>query len=118
MLLGREGASASHEIAQLSGVTTMSVSRAVTSLERKGWITGAVDAGNRRRKILRLSKEGRALYKKMLPTADTVAVSLFDSLRPNEILAFDNYVTTLIESLEARDEEGRSIFVERTRPES
>ncbi|PQA86075.1 MarR family winged helix-turn-helix transcriptional regulator [Hyphococcus luteus] len=118
MLIGRLGTAASHEIADMSGVTTMSVSRAVTSLERKGWIACRVDDENRRRKILRLTREGEKLYKQMLPTADRVATYLFTSLRPEEILAFDHYVATLTESLEARDEEGRSIFLEETRPDA
>lgn len=118
MLIGRLGAAASHELAEISGVTTMSISRAVTSLERKGWVTCNVDDNNRRRKILRLTQEGQKLYKKMLPTADKVAKYLFNSLRTNEILAFDRYVTTLTESLEAHDDEGRSIFIEKTRPDA
>lgn len=118
MLIGRLGTAASHEIAEISGVTTMSISRAVTSLERKGWIACRIDDDNRRRKILRLTKEGEKLYKKMLPTADRVAQYLFTSLRPEEIQAFDRYVATLTESLEARDKEGRSIFLEKTRPDA
>lgn len=118
MLIGRLGASASHELAEISGVSTMSISRAVTSLERKGWITCNIDENNRRRKILRLTSEGRRLYKQMLPTADKVAQYLFDSLREDEFLAFDHYVVRLIDSLEASDEEGRSIFLEKTRPEA
>ena len=118
MLIGREGAAASHELADISGVTTMRISRAVPSLERKGWIACSVDADNRRRKILRLTRNGQKLYRQMLPTADKVAKYLFDSLREDEILAFDRYVTTLIESLEARDEAGRSIFIEETRPDA
>ncbi len=117
MLIGRLGEAASHELAEISGVTTMSISRAVTSLQRKGWITCSVDEENRRRKILRLSKDGQKLYQKMLPTADKVAKYLFDSLRRDEMMAFDRYVATLTESLEARDDEGRSIFIERTRPD-
>lgn len=118
MLIGRQGAAASHELADISGVTTMSISRAVTSLERKGWIACSVDDNNRRRKILRLTRDGKKLYKAMLPTADKVARYLFNSLRVDEILAFDRYVTTLIDSLEAHDDDGRSIFIEKTRPDA
>jgi hypothetical protein len=53
----------------------------------------------------------------MLPTTDKVAQYLFEALRPDEIMAFDRYVTTLTDALEAQDEEGRSLFLERTRPE-
>ena len=117
MLIGRLGSAASHELADISGVTTMSVSRAVASLERKGWVTCCIDDNNRRRKIVSLSKEGAKLFQKMLPTADKVANYLFTSLQSDEVLAFDRYVTTLIKSLEARDDEGRSVFIENTRPD-
>lgn len=117
MLIGRLGTTASHELAEISGVTTMSISRAVTSLERKGWVVAKTDPDNRRRKILRLTKEGARLYKKMLPTADKVAKYLFESLKPADMLAFDRSVAALIDSLDARDDEGRSIFIEQTKPE-
>ncbi|WP_428410334.1 MarR family winged helix-turn-helix transcriptional regulator [Hyphococcus sp.] len=118
MLIGRLGKAASHEIAEISGVTTMSVSRAVTSLERKGRIACKVDPQNRRRKILRLTKEGERLYQKMLPTADNVATYLFNSLQPEEVRAFDSIMAKLIDSLDARDADGRSVFIEKTRPEN
>lgn len=117
MLIGRQKTAVSHELAEISGVTTMSISRAVTSLERKGWITSRADPENRRRKILRHSKDGARLYKKMLPTADKVATYLFTSLQSDEIHAFNAYMEKLIHSLEARDERGRSIFIEKTRPD-
>ena len=53
----------------------------------------------------------------MLPTADKVATYLFTSLQSDEILAFNAYMEKLIHSLEARDERGRSIFIEKTRPD-
>ena len=39
------------------------------------------------------------------------------ALRPDEIMAFDRFVRTVTEKLEARDAEGRSLFLERTRPD-
>ena len=117
MMIGRLGSSASHELAEMTGVTTMSVSRAVAMLERHGRITVETDATNRRRKTLALTAEGERLYRTMLPTTDKVADYLFAALRPDEIMAFDRYVTTLTEALEAQDEEGRSRFVEETRPD-
>ncbi len=53
----------------------------------------------------------------MLPTTDLVADYLFSLLQPDEIARFDRMVSTLIQGLEARDEQGRSVFIERTRPE-
>ena len=117
MMIGRLGTSASHELSELTGVNTMSVSRAVSALQRHGRIEVTTDPGNRRRKTLTLTPEGQRLYETMLPTTDKVAQYLFEALRPDEIMAFDRYVTTLTDALEAQDEEGRSLFLERTRPE-
>lgn len=116
MIIGRIGVTASHELAEETGLNTMRVSRAVASLQANGRIEVRTDPNNRRRKTLRLTPEGRRLYEQMLPTTDAVASYLFESLRLDEILAFDRYVTTLIDSLEARDQQGRSLFLERTRP--
>lgn len=117
MMIGRLGVTASHEIADLTGVNAMSVSRAVAALQRHGRIQVTTDPNNRRRKVLTLTPEGAILYRKMLPATDKVARYLFEALRPDEVMAFDRYVTTLTEALEARDEEGRSLFLERTRPD-
>jgi len=117
MLIGRLGETASHELAEATGVNTMSISRAVSGLERRGRITVGTDASNRRRKTLRLTEEGRRLYETMLPTTGKVADYLFAALRPDEIMAFDRYVTTLTDALEAEDDAGRSLFLEQTRPE-
>ena len=117
MLIGRLGSPASHEIAEISGVGVMSISRAVSALQRRGRITVKADPENRRRKLLRLTPVGEKLYRQLAPTTDKVARYLFESLRPDEVRALDRYLTTLIESLEARDEQGRLVFVERTRPD-
>src|SRR5687768_16756456 len=57
MLIGRLGTTASHEIADITGVSTMSVSRAVAALHRHGRISVTPDPGNRRRKMLRLTAQ-------------------------------------------------------------
>ena len=117
MMIGRLGTTASHELSELTGVNTMSVSRAVSALEKHGRITVTTDPANRRRKTLTLTAEGRRLYERMLPSADRVSEYLFAALSPDEITAFDRYVTTLTEALEAQDEQGRSLFLECTRPD-
>jgi DNA-binding MarR family transcriptional regulator len=58
MTIGTLGRSASHELAELTGVNVMSVSRAVATLERHGRIAVIPDPKNRRRKWLTLTEEG------------------------------------------------------------
>lgn len=116
MLIGRLGVTASHELADILGVNPMSVHRAVTMLQHQGRIVIEPDPVDFRRKTLRLSPEGQRLYRQMLPQTDMVAKYLFSSLTPDEVVEFDRLVTVLTKGLEARDEEGRSLFLERTRP--
>jgi MarR family transcriptional regulator, lower aerobic nicotinate degradation pathway regulator len=117
MMIGRLGTTASHEVAELTGVNTMAISRAVALLRKHRRIEVTTDPANRRRKTLRLTPIGHALYEQMLPTTEKVARYLFEALRTDEIMAFDRFVKTVIEKLEATDDDGKSLFLERTRPD-
>jgi DNA-binding MarR family transcriptional regulator len=116
MLIGRLGVTASHELAELLGVNPMSVHRAVQLLHQQGRIAIEPDPADSRRKTLRLTPEGQRLYRQMLPMTDDVAAYLLSLLSPDEVEQFDRMVARLITGLEARDEQGRSVFLERTRP--
>lgn len=116
MAIGRLGASASHELAEHTGVNAMSVSRAVSTLERHGRISVEPDPCNRRRKVLKLTAEGKRLYDIMGPQTIKVADYLLADLPPADLARFDALVGKLIARLEATDENGRSLFLERTKP--
>ncbi len=117
MLIGRHPNSASHELAERTGVNAMSVSRAVSALERHGRVKIERDETNRRRKQLNLTEEGKRLYEIMRPQTERVADYLLSDLKPHEVAMFDHILTTLIATLEASDSEGRSLFLEHTRPD-
>jgi MarR family transcriptional regulator, lower aerobic nicotinate degradation pathway regulator len=115
--IGRLGTTASHELIERIGVNAMGISRAVSALHKHGRITVVTDPQNRRRKTLRLTPSGQRLYEQMRPATNKVARYLFEALRPDEIMAFQHFVKTLIERLDARDEQGHSLLLERTRPD-
>ena len=116
MSIGALGRTASHEVAELTGVNAMSVSRAVATLERHGRVSVTVDQSNRRRKWLSLTEEGERLYHLMRPQSELVAKYLFDAISPDELAAFGTLVEKLIERLDATDEAGNSLFLESTKP--
>jgi DNA-binding MarR family transcriptional regulator len=118
MTIGALGRTASHELAELTGVNVMSVSRAVSTLERHGRIEVRRDSKNRRRKWLALTPEGERLYAAMHPQSMQVADYLFSELSGEEIAQLERIVDRLIGTLEATDDAGRSLFLERTRPEN
>lgn len=117
MTIGTLGRTASHELAELTGVNVMSVSRAVATLQRNGRIEVVRDASNRRRKWLMLTEEGKRLYAIMRPQSEKVADFLFSGMEPEEVAQLESMLTRLIDTLEARDEHGGSLFIERTKPE-
>lgn len=117
MTLGRFGERASHELADMTGVNAMSVSRAITALEKSDRIAVEIDPENRRRKTLSLTKEGARLYEEMRPEADRVAQYLLSQLSGDDLEALDRIVDTLTETLEEKDDLGRSLLIEATRPD-
>jgi len=118
MLIGEHGQTAAHELATALGVNTMAVSRAVAALATRGLVAARVDPASRRRKSLTLTAEGEKMFGEMLPSTLKVADYLLDALGPGELGQLDRLVTTLTERLEAEDGQGRSLFLERTRPDS
>ena len=117
MTIGALGRTASHELAEMTGVNVMSVSRAVATLERHGRIEVVPDPRNRRRKWISLTEEGRRLYTIMRPQSEKVADYLFSDLSDDEAAQLSRILTRLIATLEATDAQGRSLFLERTKPE-
>ncbi len=104
-------------MAEITGVNVMSISRAVATLQRHDRVHVERDTANRRRKWLTLTEEGQRLYDVMRPQSDKVAQYLFSELAEEELVQFDSIVHRLIDKLEARDAEGRSAFLEATKPE-
>ncbi|WP_120077580.1 MarR family winged helix-turn-helix transcriptional regulator [Aurantiacibacter odishensis] len=117
MTIGALGRTASHEVAELTGVNAMSISRAVATLQKHGRVVVERDESNKRRKWLSLSDEGERLYEIMRPQTERVAHYLFGKLEKVELEGFANIVERLIERLDAEDEDGNSLFLERTKPE-
>ena len=116
MTIGRLGRTASHELAEITGVNVMSVSRAVATLQRHGRIEVVRDTANRRRKWLTLTEEGQRLYAIMRPQGEKVADYLFSDLSDGETAQLGTILARLIDTLEAKDGQGRSLFLERTKP--
>jgi DNA-binding MarR family transcriptional regulator len=117
MTIGGLGRTASHELAELTGINVMSVSRAVSTLERHGRIAVCPDPANRRRKWLSLTPEGERLFHAMRPQSVKVADYLFGALSEEQGAELATIVKLLIDTLEARDSTGESLFLQSTRPE-
>lgn len=115
MMAGQIGETASHEIADSTGMPVMAISRTVSALEKRGLVERKVDASNRRRKPIKLTATGRRLFEQMMPTTRLVAKYVFDSLRLDEMLSFDHCINVLTDRVTLLDEQGESVFIKQTR---
>ena len=118
MTIGALGRTASHEVAEITGVNVMSVSRAVATLQRNNRVAVVRDETNRRRKWLTLTEEGQHLYNVMRPQSEKVADYVFNGLDAADLATLADLTAGMIARLEASDASGRSAFLEATRPES
>lgn len=105
MTLAQLGEAASHEICDALGMHPMNVSRAVANLRKQGRIAEERDPNNRRRKILSLTPEGKALHEKLTPQIDKIAEFLFGSMSPLEVEFLNKLLDLLIARLESVDPE-------------
>jgi DNA-binding MarR family transcriptional regulator len=100
MCLHGEGACAGHDITELMAIPPMNVSRALASLANRGWIEPALDPGNRRRRPVRLSEEGKNACLAMEGDIDSVAHELLGMLSASEATALQSTVDAVIGRLE------------------
>lgn len=96
LALGGEGELAGHELSDIMGVAPMNVSRAVTSLIQRGLVEPGLDQTNRRRKPVRLSDEGQALFSRTLPIMAKVSADLFKGVPVRDREAFRRTAATVL----------------------
>lgn len=98
VLASHPGVAAS-EVAELTGLDKMSVSRAITGLERHGRIVRRTDPADARRMQLMLSEPGRKLFERIGALAAQREAQLFGSVPPAELARFGAVIDRLIAAL-------------------
>jgi len=86
----------SAEIAERLGLDKMAVSRAVRGLERRGRLERRVDPRDGRRWALHLSPAGRALFRKIEPSALVREAALFGVLTAAERARLETILEKLV----------------------
>lgn len=103
MTLAMVPSSASHELADATGMHPMNVSRSVAVLVRQGRIEARRDPDNRRRKILTLTADGQEVERALIPHVRKIAAFLFDPMTPLEVEFLSKLLDLLIGRLEEVD---------------
>ena len=91
------------EVAALTGLDKMTVSRAVAALERRGRVVRKVDAADRRRMLLRLSAAGERLYERIGMPAKARERSLFLGIADADQKRLGRLLDRLIDNLLTAD---------------
>jgi DNA-binding MarR family transcriptional regulator len=116
MTIGNLSRTASHELAELTGVNVherlaRGRDAAAARADRGGARSGEPPA-----QVADADEEGQRLYEIMRPQSEKVADYLFSDLEADEVEQLVRSSTHLIDTLEAKDAEGRSLFLERQDP--
>jgi TRAP-type C4-dicarboxylate transport system substrate-binding protein/DNA-binding MarR family transcriptional regulator len=91
------------EVAALTGLDKMTVSRAIAALERRGRVVRKVDATDRRRMLLRLSAAGERVYERIGVPAKARERSLFRGIGDADQKRLGRLLDRLIANLLAAD---------------
>ncbi|HWK84972.1 MAG TPA: MarR family winged helix-turn-helix transcriptional regulator [Caldimonas sp.] len=106
LVLANHPGVAASEVAALTGLDKMSVSRAIAALARQGRVVRTLDATDRRRMLLRPSAEGGRLYERIGVPAKERERKLFCGIGEQERERLGRTLDRLIDNLVAADECG------------
>ncbi len=96
LALGGEGELAGHELSEIMGLPPMNVSRAIAALTARGLVEPGEDASNRRRKPVRLTAAGSALFQQTIPAMAGVGGHLFADFTPDERAVFHSAAQAIL----------------------
>jgi DNA-binding MarR family transcriptional regulator len=99
-LASRPGSSA-NDIARLSGLDKMTVSRALASMIRHGYVDRRNSREDRRRSILALTPKGRRVFAIIAPSGADRERSLFAGFSATERAAFGRLLDGIVERARA-----------------
>lgn len=95
--------SAAHELAEMTGLHPMNVSRAVAVLRRQGRIREKRDPTNGRRKLLTLTPKGWAVYEALKPHLERTSALLFVTMPAEDVETLSRLIDRLIARVEEID---------------
>ncbi|MEZ5658880.1 MAG: MarR family transcriptional regulator [Burkholderiaceae bacterium] len=95
--LGETGEASTKATQLQTTLDKVQASRAIARLERKALLTRHEDPDDRRNHILRLTRSGRALYRRLVPRVIAIEQELLASLASGERAALERALTRLQE---------------------
>ena len=100
-VLARHPGLSAAEVAELTRMDAVAVSRAVTRLLRAGRLRRSIARNDRRRSVLSVSRAGAAVYREVAPLALRFERDLLEGMDHSERAALDRALDTLTKRAEA-----------------
>jgi DNA-binding MarR family transcriptional regulator len=94
------GASSTGDLAEAFEVSAPTMTRTVDVLVDRGWVTRERDTADRRRVLVRITREGRALLRRMKEESETHLAAILDGLDPDEVERLCDGLQVLREAVE------------------
>jgi DNA-binding MarR family transcriptional regulator len=94
-VLGERAPRTTQEVIGQTEMDRVKVSRAVIRLAGKGLISRQVDPDDQRAQILRLTRRGQSVYRRIVPLAHQMQAELAAALAPEELHALDHILPKL-----------------------
>jgi len=98
-VLGQQSPLSANTVAERTAMDKVAVSRAVSGLLQKSYLTRNTDAGDRRRSSLQLSVNGYAVFDEIVPLALRLERKIMASLQPAE----QRQLLAILDKLEAAE---------------
>lgn len=96
--LGCDQPLSANGVAERTNMDKVQVSRAIARLRQRGYVVQHQDTEDRRRSSLRLTAQGRRIYREIVPLARAREAELLAEIAPDELREFD----ALLEKLRRR----------------
>lgn len=83
-VLGQHDGLSATEIVNNSSMNKVTVSRAIKGLRMRGWLKRDIDGDDKRRVVLRLTRDGRKTFQAIVPQVNRLACDCLVGLSPDE----------------------------------
>jgi len=93
--LGQFQAMTATAVGAHSAMHKTKVSRAVASLEKRGWLRRTADEADRRTEHLSLTKQGAAAYRDLVPLAEAFEADMLARMKPQQRAAISEALKAL-----------------------
>ncbi len=95
--LGEFGKLTSRDIGELAQMHKTKVSRAVTELEKRGFVSRSENRQDRRESFVELTSAGKRVYDQIVPLALGFEARWVEGIAPDELTIFERVLSTLTE---------------------